>query len=175
MPNIRRGREPLFPYYHELELTLHNMNRNMGINDEDPNQNVLAPIDVHGQMLPDALGEHQQRGQNPVPRSQAYYGGYDNIADLDGPLVFPSLPTCHTFVVTSSLMQMLTARGLFSGLPSEDPHAHIDKVRAVCKSCVGRPDLNLDIIGLRVFPLSLTGEAAIWFTELPYNSIFTWN
>ena len=70
---------------------------------------------------------------------------------------------------------MLTARGLFSGLTSEDPHAHIAKVRAVCKRYVGRPDLDLDVIGLRVFPLSLTGEAAIWFTELPYNSIFTWN
>ena len=35
--------------------------------------------------------------------------------------------------------------------------------------------MNLDVIGLRVFPLSLTGEAAIWFTMLPYNSILTWN
>ena len=35
--------------------------------------------------------------------------------------------------------------------------------------------MDLDVIGLRVFPLSLKGEAAIWFTELPYNSIFTWN
>ena len=35
--------------------------------------------------------------------------------------------------------------------------------------------MDLDIIGLRVFTLSLTGEAAIWFTELPYNIIFTWN
>ena len=35
--------------------------------------------------------------------------------------------------------------------------------------------MNLDVIGLRVFPLSLTGEAVIWFTELLYNSIFTWN
>ena len=64
-------------------------------------------------------------------------------------------------MVTSSLMQMLTARGLFSGLPSEDTHAHIAKVRAVCESCVGRPALDLDVIGLKVFPLSLTGEAAI--------------
>ena len=72
-------------------------------------------------------------------------------------------------------MQMLTARGLFSGLPSEDPHAHIAKVRAVSKSCVGRRDLYLDVIGLIVFPLSLMGEAAIWFSELPYNSTFTWN
>ena len=78
-------------------------------------------------------------------------------------------------MVTSSLMQMLTARGLFSRLPSEDPHAHIAKERAVCKSYVGRTELDLDVIGLRVFPLSLTREAAIWFTEISYNSIFTWN
>ena len=78
-------------------------------------------------------------------------------------------------MVTSILMQILTARGLFSGLPSEDPHAHIAKVRAVCKRFVGRPDLDLDVIGLTMFPLSMTGEAAIWSTELPYNSIFTWN
>ena len=68
-------------------------------------------------------------------------------------------------------MQMLTGRGLFSGLPSEDQDDHIAKVRAVCKSCVGRPDLDLDVIGLRVFPLPLTREDAIWCTELPYNSI----
>ena len=61
---------------------------------------------------------------------------------------------------------MLTARGFFSGLPSEDSHA---------QSYVGRPDLDLDVIGLRVFPLSLMGQDAIWFTKLPYNSIFTWN
>ena len=165
----------MFPYDHELECTLHNMNRNLEINDDDPNKNIPAPVDVHGQFLPDAPGEHQQRGQNPAPRPQAYYRGYDNIAESDGPLVLPPLPTGHTFVVTISLMQMLTARGLFSGLPSEEPHAHISKVRAVCESCVGRPDLDLYVIGLRVFLLSLTGEAAMWFTELSYNSIFTWN
>ena len=149
------------------------MNRNLGINDDDPNQNIPTSVDVHGQLLPNAPGEHQQRGQNPVPRPQAYYRGYDNRADSDGPLVVPPLLTGHIFVVNSSLMQMLSARGLFSGLPSKDPHAHIAKVRVVCKSCVGRSDLDLDVIGLRVFPLSLTGEADMWFTKLPYNSIFT--
>ena len=130
---------------------------------------------MQGQLLPDAPGKHQQMEQNPAPRPQAYCRGYDDIADSYGPLVLPPLPPDHTFVETSTLMQMLTTRGLFSRLPSEDPHAYIAKVRAVCKSCVGRPDLDLDLIGLRVFPLSLTGEVANWFTELPYNSIFTSN
>ena len=113
------------------------MNRNLGINDDDPNKNIPAPVDVHGQLLPDALGELQQRGKNPTPRYQAYYRVYENIADSDGPLVLPPLPPGHTFVVTSSLMQILTTRGLFSGLPSEDPHAHIAKVRAVVKAVLG--------------------------------------
>ncbi|KAK4706895.1 hypothetical protein R3W88_033538 [Solanum pinnatisectum] len=33
----------------------------------------------------------------------------------------------------------------------------------------------MNVIGLRVFPLSLTGDAAVWFTELTYNSIYTWD
>jgi len=61
---------------------------------------------------------------------------------------------------------MLTERGLFSGMASEDPHGHMAKLRSVCKSCVGRPELDMDVIGLRVFPLSLTGDAAVWFTEI---------
>ena len=96
MPNTRIGREPLFSYNQELECILPNMNRNFGINDDDPNQNIPAPVNVHGQLLPDAPGEHQQRGPNPAPRPQAYYRGYDNIADSDGPLVLPFLPLGHT-------------------------------------------------------------------------------
>ena len=125
MPNTRREREPLFLYYHELEHTIRTMNRNLGINDDDSYQNIPAPVDVHCQLLPDAPCEHQQRGQNPAPRPQEYYRGYDNIADSDGPLVLPPLPPSHTFVLTSILMQMLTARVFFSGLPFEDPHAHM--------------------------------------------------
>ena len=35
--------------------------------------------------------------------------------------------------------------------------------------------MDLDVIGLTVILLSLMREVAMWFTELPYNSIFTWN
>ncbi|KAK4708716.1 hypothetical protein R3W88_029641 [Solanum pinnatisectum] len=33
----------------------------------------------------------------------------------------------------------------------------------------------MDFIGLRIFPLSLTADAAMWFSELTYNSIYTWD
>ena len=58
MSNTRRGRKPLFPYDHELERTLRNINRNLGINHDHPNHNITASVDVHGQLLPDAPGEH---------------------------------------------------------------------------------------------------------------------
>ena len=132
-------------------------------------------VDAHDPVLPEIHRVGEIRRQPPASIPQEYYKVYDNIADPDGPLVLHPLPHIYTFVVTTSLMLIFTTRGLFSGLPSDDPHAHIAKVREVSKSCVGRPDLNMDVIGLRVFPLSLTGEDAIWFTKLPYNSIFTWN
>ena len=124
-------------------------------------------------MVFDNPGYGNPSRQPPAPRPQEYYRGNVNIAEFDWPFVLPPLPHGHTFMVTSSLMHMLITRVLFCRLPCEDPHAHIAKLRSVFKSCVGRPDLNMDVIGLRVFPFSLIGEAVIWFTELPYNSIYT--
>ena len=66
MTNTRKGREPLFPYDHELKRTLRNMNGNLGINDDDPNQSIPAPVDAHGQLLPDVPSQHQQMGQIPL-------------------------------------------------------------------------------------------------------------
>ena len=82
----------------------------------------------------------------PVPHPQEYYRGNVNITNSDGPPILPPLPHGHTFVVTSSLMQMLTARGLFSGLPFEDTHVPIAKLKLVCKHRVGRTDLDMHVI-----------------------------
>ena len=73
-----------------------------------------------------------------------YYSVNVNIIDSDGPLVLP--PHDHAFVVTSILMQKLTAKCLFSGLPYEDTQAHISKLLSVCKSYVGMPDLDIDVM-----------------------------
>ena len=52
MPNTRRERELLLPYDNKLECTLHIMNHNLGINDNDPNQYISATADAR-QLLPD--------------------------------------------------------------------------------------------------------------------------
>ena len=140
---------------------------------DEINPQLPPPVDAHNQVVVDNPGEGNPRRQPPALRPQEYYRGNVDITDCDGPLFLPSLPHGHNFVVTSSLMQMLTARGLFLGLPYKDPHAHITKIGLVRKSCVGRQDLDMDVIGLRVFPLSLKGEAPIWFNNLSYYSIYT--
>ena len=122
------------------------MNKKLGILDDYHNPELPPPIDAHDQLLPVNLVEGEICRKPPTPRPHEYCRVYDNITHSDGPLVFPPLPHGHTFVVTSSLMQMLTARGLFSRIPSKDTHAHIAKVRSVCKSCAVGPMFNLKIV-----------------------------
>ena len=66
-------------------------------------------------MIVENPDEGALKRQSPAPRPQEYYRGNVNIADSDGPLVLPPLPQGHSFMVTSSLMQILTTRDLFRG------------------------------------------------------------
>ena len=77
------------------------------------NPHLPPPIDAHNRLVVDNPGKCNPRRQPPTLRPQEYYRGNVNITDSDGPLVLPPLPQGHTFVVTSSLMEILTARGFF--------------------------------------------------------------
>ena len=96
------------------------------------------PIEAHNQVQVENQLQNALRMHPPAPRPHDYYRGNINIDDCDGPLVLPHFPPGQTFVVMSSLMKMLIARGLFLELPLEDPYAYIAKLRSVCKSCMGR-------------------------------------
>ncbi|KAK4724150.1 hypothetical protein R3W88_026929 [Solanum pinnatisectum] len=112
---------------------------------------VNVPAQVHGGNL---IGNAKRLQNSSALRYREHYKADYDATTLDGPIVLPPLPPGHTFVVTNSLIQMFTVRGLFAGLASEDPYAHMAKLSSVCKSCVGRLELDMDIIGLRAFPLS---------------------
>ncbi|WMV40905.1 hypothetical protein MTR67_034290 [Solanum verrucosum] len=154
--------KPLTQYDPELSRTLRRMTSWV----------VNENAHVYGDNL---LGDTLRVQNPPEPRLQDNYRVEFNAVESEGPIVLPPLPPGHTFVVTRSLMQMLTARGLFSGMALEDLHGHMAKLRSVCKSCVGRPELDMNFIGLRVLPLSLTSDVNVWFSELPYNYIHTWD
>lgn len=109
----------------------------------------------------------------PITLPQEFSKGNVNIVDSNGPLFRPSLPHAHTFVVTRTFMQMLTTMGFFERMPSEDPHAHNSQDEVCVQELCGRPDLDMNVIMLRVVPVSLMEEAAIWFTKFTYNSIYT--
>lgn len=44
-------------------------------------------------------------------------------------------------------------KGVVSSISLEYLHTHMAKMTNVCKSCVRRLKLNMNVIGLRVFPL----------------------
>lgn len=91
------------------------------------------------------------------------YGVDHNVVGSTGASNF-LLPPVHMFVITSNLMQMLTSRGMFVDLPSEDQYAYINKVTRVSKSSVGTLDLNIYAIGLCVLPSSLNCDATMWLS-----------
>ena len=117
MPCTRSQGEPIVQFNHELKRTLRRMNdqqnpTNLG---DGINLHVPPPVDAHNQVIVENLDDGTFRRQPPIPLPQEFYRGNINIIDSDGPLVLPPLPQGHTFLVTSSLMEMLTATCLFRG------------------------------------------------------------
>lgn len=78
------------------------------------------------------------------------------------------------FTISNKLIERLQDCGLFVSLPSEDPHGHIHCVAYICRGVLGAHHLSMDVVGLRVFPFSLTGKAAPCLAELPQDVITSW-
>ena len=102
----------MFPYDPELERTRQNMNRNMGINDDDLNHNLQDPVDVHGHMISVKINKGDKIPLHVLKNTTETM---IILQTLMGHLSCPLYHKATPFVVTSSLMHMLNARGLFSG------------------------------------------------------------
>ncbi|GKC29422.1 hypothetical protein Tco_1036716 [Tanacetum coccineum] len=61
----------------------------------------------------------------------------------------------------------------FSGLDNKDANEHIEKVLKV-SDLFHVPNITVDQLMLRVFPISLTGAASRWLRNEPTSSIKTW-
>ncbi|KAK4721465.1 hypothetical protein R3W88_011698 [Solanum pinnatisectum] len=77
------------------------------------------------------------------------------------------------FTITSTIIQLLNLKGIFRGAAVDDANQHLMNFLAICKS-QEIPGVNQTSMRLRLFPLSLTGEATNWLNEMPDDSIRTW-
>jgi len=187
MPNTRSQGNPLLPLNPEINQLFRRMDdirehedmEDDGMDNENPppRNHIPRPREYNEEEYEQRQpgnDRQRQRGYNDDAYGWNQYRLNPMAMDVTGSIVLPPLPPDTKFALTSGLLQMLNNRGLFAGLASEDPHRHLQNVVFVCKSAMGTPNISMDAIGLRVFPLSLTGNAAVWLSELPPGMITSW-
>lgn len=85
------------------------------------------------------------------------------------------LPTIgrKIFHVTWTILQVFQMRGTFGGLDHMNPHEHLQNFVDIHVIFLFN-NISQDLIWLRLFPFSLTGEATRWLAELPNDTITSW-
>ncbi|KAK4707280.1 hypothetical protein R3W88_033127 [Solanum pinnatisectum] len=147
----------------EAEATARGVQQNSGNNQPrvvDENRGV-------DRLIPPQRKPIAPRGTAQHPAHMMYD---EDDADLDGAgatgaIVLPSLPRGVKFTITNTMIQLLNLKGMFKGVAGDDANQHLMNFMAICKSQI--PGINQTAMRLKLFPLSLTGEATNWLNEMP--------
>ncbi|MDV3185308.1 MAG: hypothetical protein Q8842_03105, partial [Candidatus Phytoplasma australasiaticum] len=112
-------------------------------------------------------------GQQPVQYEADEDDKRMDGAGATGDIIPPPLALGAKFSITSTMIQLLNLKGFFGDLPGDDPNMHLVNFITICNS-FDNLGVRQNAIRLRLFPLSLYGEATIWLNELEPNSITNW-
>ncbi|GJT66950.1 hypothetical protein Tco_1018430 [Tanacetum coccineum] len=83
----------------------------------------------------------------------------------------PKIKEKYSFELKGQFLKELR-ENTFSGLDNEDANEHIEKVLNIV-DLFHVPNITLDQLMFRVFPISLTGAASRWLRNEPTGSIKT--
>lgn len=99
----------------------------------------------------------------------------EDDTDLDeagaiGTIIPPPLEPRVKFNIISTMIQLLSLKGLFGGLLGDDPNMHLVNFINICKF-FDNPRVGQNVIHLWLFLLSLSGKETMWLNELAPDSI----
>ncbi|GJZ03516.1 gag-pol polyprotein [Tanacetum coccineum] len=93
-------------------------------------------------------------------------------ADDGSGIARPKIEDNDTFELKSQFLKELRDN-TFNGSDHEDANEHIEKVLEIM-DLFHIPNITIDQVMLRAFPMSLTGAASRWLRNKPSGSITTW-
>ncbi|PHT77177.1 Receptor-like serine/threonine-protein kinase SD1-6 [Capsicum annuum] len=146
-------------------------------NPEDENLGEEEFLDPGNLRRVEQIAKPVQRNANrnrPFRGRQDHQQVQDDVNDDDdvidgagatGGIIPPLLVPGEKFNITSTMIQLLNLKGLFGDLPGDDPNLHLVNFVTICKS-FDNPRVGQNAIRLRLFSLSLSGEATLWLNEL---------
>ncbi|PHT55057.1 hypothetical protein CQW23_03543 [Capsicum baccatum] len=137
-----------------------------------------ASMDAQREIERMAAQVHQQiidnpgRATNPDDEDLAFDDVDDDLdgAGATGAIIPPPLAPGAKFNITSTMIKLLQLKGLFGGLAGDDSNMHLINFISTFKS-FDNPGVSQNAIRLRLFPLSLSGEATLWLNGLTPDSI----
>ncbi|GJR91662.1 retrovirus-related pol polyprotein from transposon TNT 1-94 [Tanacetum coccineum] len=91
---------------------------------------------------------------------------------MDREFARPKISNKDQFELKGQFLKELR-ENTFSGSDNEDANKHIEKVLKIV-DLFHVPNITMDQLMLRVFPISLTGAASRWLRNEPNGSIKTW-
>ncbi|GJY69195.1 hypothetical protein Tco_0472177 [Tanacetum coccineum] len=93
-------------------------------------------------------------------------------ADYGSGVARPKIEDKDNFELKGQFLKELRTN-TFSGSDHEDANEHIEKVLEIV-DLFHIPNITIDQVMLRAFPMSLTGAASRWLRNKPSGSITTW-
>ncbi|GJV11265.1 hypothetical protein Tco_1352806 [Tanacetum coccineum] len=115
--------------------------------------------------------EEEEEEEEPMAETMEQYMSKTR-ADYGSRVVRPKIKENDSFELKGQFLKKLRSN-TFSGSDHEDANEHIKKVLEIV-DLFHIPNITVDQVMLRAFPMSLTGAVSRWLRNKPTGSITTW-